>query len=220
MFGFRLTHESTGPRSLSCVGRSGNNEYQELSAGARLRWAQGPYVQSLGFAIDFSEDAGVRTKEDVFAVYDFNYYLNDRFYVFALGRVEQNGLAELASETRTDGFIGVGPGYRIFNTPEIAWRVQAGLGVSYLEDGTGESETETGYLASSRFFYQFTDDVFLTNDTDILKSDSALRANNDLGLNLRMTDAFSTRASYLSEYNDSRAIETDNKIGLALIYSF
>ena len=211
---------TSGSLSLSYVGKSGNNDSQEFAAGARLRWAQGPYVQSLGFAIDFSEDAGVRTKEDVFAVYDFNYYFNDRVYVFALGRVEQNGLAELASETRTDAFIGVGPGYRIVNTPQMAWRVQAGIGISYLEDGTGASETETGYLASSRFFYQFSDDVFLTNDTDILKSDSALRANNDLGLNLRMTDAFSTRASYLSEYNDSRAIKTDNKIGLALIYSF
>jgi putative salt-induced outer membrane protein len=210
----------SGSTSLSYVGKSGNNDSQELTFGARLRFAQGAVVQTLGFAMDFAEDSGVKTKEDVFAVYDLNYYFNDQFYAFVLGRVESNGLATLASETAIDGFVGVGPGFRIVNTPTMSWRLQAGIGLSYLENGAGAHDTETGYLASSRFFYQFNETMFLTNDTDILKSDSALRANNDLGLNLRMTDAFSTRVSYLSEYNDSRAIKTDNKVGLAVIYSF
>ena len=57
-------------------------------------------------------------------------------------------------------------------------------------------------------------------DTDILTSDAALKINNDLGLNVKMTDAFSTRISYLTEYNDSRAIDTDNKLGVSLVYGF
>lgn len=98
--------------------------------------------------------------------------------------------------------------------------MQAGIGVSYLEDGVGQDETETGYIASSRFFYSFNENVFATNDTDILKSDSALRINNDLGVNFKMSDAFSTRVSYLTAYNDSRAIRTDNKLGVSLVYGF
>ena len=106
------------------------------------------------------------------------------------------------------------------NTDTATWRVQAGVGISYLEDGVGDSNTETGYIVSSRAFYQFNDNIFATNDTDILKSDTALRVNNDLGLNFKMSDAFSTRVSYLSEYNDSRAVRTDNKLGLSLVYGF
>ncbi len=102
----------------------------------------------------------------------------------------------------------------------MAWRVQAGLGVSYLKHGADNRDTETGYIASSRFFYKFNDYIFATNDTDVLKSDSALRGNTDLGGNVRMTDAFSTRVSYLTEYNDSRAIRTDNKVGLSSVYGF
>ena len=102
----------------------------------------------------------------------------------------------------------------------MAWRVQAGVGISYLEDGLGDSVTETGVIASSRFFYKFNDNVFASMDTDILKSDAALRINNDLGVNFKVTDAFQTRVSYLTEYNDSRAIRSDNKLGVSLVYGF
>ena len=88
------------------------------------------------------------------------------------------------------------------------------------EDGVNNDETETGYIVSSRFFYSFNENVFATMDTDFLKSDSALRINNDLGVNFKMSDAFSTRVSYLTEYNDSRAIRSDNKLGVSLVYGF
>lgn len=210
----------SGSASLGYSGKTGNNESQEFSAGARLRYAQGPFVQTLGVALDFADDNGVKTKEDVFAVYDGNYYFNDQLYAFILGRVETDGLANATNENKVDGFIGVGPGYRIVNTPDVTWRVQAGVGVSYLKDGADNSETETGYIASSRAYYRFSDAVFGTMDTDILKSDSALRINNDLGVNFQVSDQFSTRISYLTEYNDSRAIRSDNKVGLSLVYGF
>ena len=210
----------SGSASLSYTGNTGTSEGQEFTAGARLRFAQGQLVQTIGVALDFAEADGVKTSEDVFGVYDANYYFDDRFYGFVLGRIESNGLATLATDVKTDAFVGIGPGYRIINTPDITWRVQAGIGISYLEDGLDESETETGYIVSSRFFYSFNENVFATNDTDVLKSDSALRINNDLGVNFKMSDAFSTRVSYLTEYNDSRAIRTDNKLGVSLVYGF
>ncbi|WP_343115941.1 DUF481 domain-containing protein [Ostreiculturibacter nitratireducens] len=214
----------SGSASLSYTGKTGNNESQELALGARMRYAAGKFVHNIGLAIEFTDEEGTPTKEDVFGVYDANYYIDDSFYVFALGRVKTDGLADVSADPAntyaTDAYLGVGPGYRIFNTPEMTWRVQAGIGVSYLKDGLDNEVTETGYLAASRFFYKFNEDIFLTNDTDILKSDTALRANNDLGVNFKMTDVYSTRVSYLTEYNDSRAIRTDNKLGIALVFGF
>ena len=35
-----------------------------------------------------------------------------------------------------------------------------------------------------------------------------------------MTDAFATRVSYLTEYNEARAIRTDNKLGISLVMGF
>ena len=62
----------SGSASLGYSGKTGNNESQEFSAGARLRFAQGPMVQSIGLALDFADVAGTKTKEDIFAVYDAN----------------------------------------------------------------------------------------------------------------------------------------------------
>ncbi|MEF3047234.1 DUF481 domain-containing protein [Pseudotabrizicola sp. L79] len=210
----------SGSASVGYSGKTGNSESQDLSIGMRLRYAQGNFVQSIGAALDFQESANVKTKEDVLAVYDANYYFDQNFYGFVLARVESDGLATAATDVRRDAFLGFGPGYRVINKADMTWRLQAGIGVSYLEDGLRNSVTETGYLAASRFFYKINDNMFVTNDTDILNSDTALRVNNDLGLNVKMTEAISTRLSYLTEYNDSRAIQTDNKLGVSLVFGF
>lgn len=210
----------SGSASLGYSGKTGATDSSEFSMGARLRYASGPMIQNIGLVMDFAESGSIKTKEDVFAVYEANYYFNDTFYGFALGRVKSDGLAALATDVKTDAFIGFGPGFRLVNTPDMAWRLQAGIGVSYLEDGLGNSDTETGYIASSRFFVKLGDAIFATNDTDVLKSDSALRINNDLGLNFKMTETFATRVSYLTEYNDSRAVRSENKLGVSLVYSF
>jgi putative salt-induced outer membrane protein len=210
----------SGSASLGYSGTTGAIDSSEFTLGARIRHASGPFVQTIGMILEFSESAGVKSKEDVFGVYDANYYFSDNFYGFALGRVVTDGLATLATETATDAFIGVGPGFRVINTPQTTWRMQAGVGVSYLENGIGDSDTEAGVIASSRFYHKFNETVFATMDTDILKSDSALRINNDLGVNFQLSDAFATRISYLTEYNDSRAVRSENKLGVSLVYGF
>lgn len=210
----------SGSASLSYSGKRGSMDSQELTAGTRVRFAQGNFVQTLGAAIDYAETNSVRSKQEVFGVYDANYFISGDLYAFVLGRVAADKMAVTADQNRLDAFVGVGPGYRVINTPDLTWRVQAGVGYSYTENGLRQKTRETGYIASSRLFYKFSDSVFATNDTDILKSKSALRINNDLGVNFRLTDAFATRVSYLSEYNDSRATRTENKVGLSLVYSF
>lgn len=222
----------SGSVSLGYSGKTGNNESQDLAIGFRLRNASGPFVQTIGAVLDFSENSVEKTKEDIFVVYDANYYLNDNFYVFGLARLEQDGLGDtlttediangvvLADKVQRDAYVGIGPGYRVINTPDMTWRVQAGIGVSYLKYGDDTSYTETGYLAASRFYARINDNVFLTNDTDVLSSDTALRANNDFGVNVKLTDTLSTRVSYLTEYNDSRPIRTDNRVGISLVMGF
>ncbi|MCW1917506.1 DUF481 domain-containing protein [Rhodobacter sp. KR11] len=210
----------SGSASLGYSGQSGNNETQDFSLGARMRFAQGQMVQTIAFAVDYADTASVKSKQDVFFVYDANYYLNDSLYLFALGRAETNGLATLATETATDAFLGFGPGYRVVNTEQMTWRIQAGVGQSYLEDGTGDSTTEMGVIASSRFFYAINENIFLSDDMDALKTDSALRLNNDFGVNFKMSDMMSTRISYLTKYNDARAIQSDNKLGVSVVFGF
>lgn len=210
----------SGSASLGYSGQTGNSESQEVSVGARLRFATGPYIQNIGMAIEYAEAAGAVTKRDVFGVYDGNYYFNDSLYGFVLGRIESDGMASTALDIRQDAFLGIGPGYRVVNTPQMTWRIQAGLGFSYLEDGVGGDVQEPGAIVSSRFYYAISDKIFATNDTDVLNTETSLRVNNDFGINFQISDAMSTRVSYLTEYNDSRAIQADNQLGVSLVVGF
>lgn len=216
----------SGGISATYVGRTGNIENQDFSLAGRMSHTAGPLSQNVGLALSFGEnDLGEKDEEEVFVVYDAQYYFNDRFYAFALGRLKQDALAYKKTDALyRDGFLGFGPGYRVINTPDTAWRVQAGVGVSYTKEPTqfgGKSTTETGYIASSRFYHRFNDNVFVTNDTDVLYSDEAgKRVNNEFGVNFKMSDAFATRVSYITDYQEARKIRTDNKLGVSLVYGF
>lgn len=230
-----------GSVALSYTGRDGNDENQDFSLAGRLSHNQGPFQQSVGILLEYAEDNdGDSETEDTSVIYDGNYYFNEQLYAFILGRVSTDGLAEdyddpdLTPEevleydgrAKRDAFIGIGPGYRIINNDQTAWRVQAGVGIRYTqtvdfaEPDNLDSNTDTGYIASSRFYHKFSDTFFLTNDTDYLTSDANDLATNELGLNFRMSDNFATRVSYKTEYNSERDIRTDNTLGVSLVVGF
>ncbi|MFN4130855.1 MAG: YdiY family protein [Paracoccaceae bacterium] len=219
-----------GTMSLSYTGRTGNTENQDLAIAGRVNYNQGQFAQSVGVSIEFGEnDNGERDTEETQAIYDAQYYFNDQLYAFALGSLKVDGLVDgdnRPTDLRRDGFLGFGPGYRIINTQDTAWRVQAGVGIRYQQTGAAYandegSDTEIGYIASSRLYHRFNDTIFLTNDTDYLASkDAQDRLTNELGVNFRVSDQLATRMSYRTEYVEDRDIRTDNRLGIAVVYGF
>lgn len=233
-----------GSVALSYIGRTGNTENQDFSLSGRLSYNQGAFSQSVGILLEYGEDNnGDTDTEKTSTIYEGLYNINDRFYGFALGRLTTDGLADdpvsldegdtfedLDGRMERDAYFGIGPGYRIINNDNMAWRVQAAVGIRYTKqvdviDPVAEiletdSETGVGYLISSRFYYRFSDTMFITNDTDYLTSDSNDTATNELGLNFKMSDALATRISYKTEYLSNREIRTDNTLGVSLVYGF
>lgn len=208
-----------GSVALSASAASGNTDTGELSVAGRLTYGVGVWNHSVGFATEYGEANGVKNEEKFFAIYEGSRYFTPKFYAFGVARAEYDGFAT----NERDAFLGFGPGYRIINTPDMAWRVQAGPGVRYIEDQLGASDTEAGFIASSRFFYGINETVSLTNDTDALGSDTNTIVTNDFGVNYRMTDSLSTRLSYRTEYNTDPLPgfkSTDNTINIALIVGF
>lgn len=210
---------STGSVSLTYSGTDGNTDTQDFAAGGRFTMRDGDWGHSIGFAFEFGESNGVKDEENAFLIYDVTRSFSDRFYVFGLARLEVD---EFASNEK-DAFIGVGPGYRVINQNDTAWRVQAGVGARYTELQNGTDDTEPAGIISSRFFYRINPMVSLTNDTDILGSEVNTLVTNDLGVSLAMNDQLSTRIGYRTEY-DSDPLpgleHTDNSLNVSLVYSF
>lgn len=247
-----------GSVALTYAGSTGNDESQDFSLAGRVSNNAGPWQQSVGMLIEFGEDEeGDKDKEEVSTIYDGAYYFNDRFYAFVLGRFSIDGLAngdrlgeddiedvrDDLSDFARDGFIGVGPGYRVINTEQTAWRVQAGIGYRYTQTGAQKSgfdlvdtdddgdldlvavddssDSGVGYIVSSRLYHRFNDMVFITNDTDYLSSDDSDDViTNQFGVNFQMSDQLATRISYTTEYQENREIRTDNTLGVSVVYGF
>lgn len=211
----------SGAMALTYSGTSGNTDTDDLAVAGKLTYGAGPWQHTFGLGIEYGKDDSRRTKQNVFGFYETNYYFDDRLYAFGLARYEQDDF----SAYRKDGFVGFGPGYRVVNEQHVTWRMQAGVGARYLEVNSPArpSDTEGAGIVSSRFFYRFNEQVFLTNDTDILKSKSGTLSTNDLALNIRMTDAMTTRLSYKTDYNSEPVAgrkKTDNKFGVSLVVGF
>ncbi|MBT0959330.1 DUF481 domain-containing protein [Alphaproteobacteria bacterium KMM 3653] len=209
----------TGGVSLGFAATSGNTDTADLSVGGRFRYGNGPWNHTFGFGAEFGESDGVKSKEEVFSVYDVNRYFTDRFYVFGLASIEYDRFAT----NELDAFVGVGPGYRVVATEDATWRVQAGPGVRFTRDQLGNEETEGAGLLSSRVYYKISDTVFLSNDTDVLFSEGSNLATNDIGVNFKVSDKLATRVGYRTEYNSEPLAgykKSDNTLGVSLVYGF
>lgn len=210
----------SGSVALGYSGTDGNVEEQDLNIAGRLRYGGSVINHSLGYALEFGEVDGDRTEEEAFIVYEANADITDRVYGFGLGSARYDEFDTIES----DAFLGAGLGYRLVNTPNFAWRVQAGPGVRYTQDAFDEESTEVAGIGSSRVFYQFTDTVNVTNDTDVLYSDNAgTLVRNDLGVNVGIARNASTRISYRTDYNSDPLPgfeSTDNRLGVAVVFGF
>lgn len=209
----------TGSVSASGNIQDGNTDSRDFTLAGRVRNSTGPWNQSLGLAFDYGKDDDVENEREIFAIYDLNRDLTEQLYVFGLARAQYD---EFGAFNR-DLFAGAGPGFRIFNRPDLAWRVQAGPGVRFTEEnGTGEEETELGAIASSFFYYQLSDGVAFTNDTEVLYSEANTLVANDAGVNFRVSDVVSTRLAYRTEWNSDPTPgfeDTENELAAALVFS-
>lgn len=205
-----------GSLAFSASSTDGNTDTGEISLGGRLTYGVGKWSHNFGIAAEYGRTNKITTDEEFFATYEANRHFTEQFYMFGIGRYNFDGIGP----TEHEAFLGFGPGIRVVNTDQTTWRVQAGPGALYTKTSAGVDDTELSGILSSRVYHRFNDTVSLTNDTDVLFSESTTIATNDFGVNYKLTDMMSTRFSYRTEFDDSRAIKTDNKLGVSLVIGF
>ncbi len=218
----------SGSFALSASGTSGNTDNGELSGAGRLTYGIGDWSHLFGFAIEYGEANGQKSEEKFFATYEGTRYFTQDFYAFGLARYQYDGYLSDNNNVQipgseTDAFLGFGPGYRAINQDNHTWRVQAGPGVRYFKDQTGNSDTEVGVIASSRYFYAFNETISFTMDTDVVSSDANTVVTNDAGINYKVSNNLSTRVSYRTDYNTDPVgglKSTDNTLGISLVLGF
>ncbi len=215
----KLPQGFSGSLSASSSATSGNTDNRNLSIAGRMSYGTGAWNHSIGVAAEYGKEDGTTNKKQAYATYEANRYFSDSLYAFGTGRFQYDGFAS----NEQDAFIGFGPGFRIVNTENVSWRVQAGPGVRYTKDQAGNTATETSGILSSRLYYKLTDVMSITNDTDVLASKGSEIASNDFGINYKISDALSTRLSYQTDYNSKPEAgfeKMDNTFGASLVLGF
>lgn len=208
-----------GSVALGYTTTSGNTDTTDLDVAARFHYGKGAWDHTFGLAIEYSEESGAASREAIFGTYDVNRYFTDSFYAFGMASINQDSFAS----NERSGFVGVGPGFRLINTPDHTWRVQLGAGMRYTLDADGLETNKTAGVAASRYYRRLSDTIFLTDDTDILFDGEDVSVSNDLGVNFQISDTMSTRISYRTEWeqNPLPGLENaDNTFGVSLVIGF
>lgn len=210
----------SGSLSASANMTSGNTDTADLAIGLRENYFDGKNGHRITMAYSYSEKEDTVSKDELLFGYDYTREIGSNAYFF--------GKATLAYDNfdsyKYDGFLGAGLGYRVYNTADRQWQLQAGPGYRYAEDKDGNAVIEEAAVSLSSYYSQrLTPTVFLTNDTDVIWTDIDTSVTNDLALNVAMTDALALRTSLRTQYTSDPKPgfeKTDNKLGLSVVYSF
>jgi len=212
----------TGSVALRGIVQSGNTDSTNIGIGSDMNYVFGPNGIELQLNYAYSDDDDSASEESLFYGLEYTRDLNADVFGFA----KLQGSADSATDAQyeTDTFVSFGAGYRVFNEADRQWSVQAGPGYRFAElnDITDGDVSEGAFGVSSDYAQKLTDTVFVTNDTDVIWSESDTVVFNDLALNVSMTETLALRTSVLTEFHTEpgTAEDTDNTFGVSLVYSF
>ena len=212
----------TGSVALRGIAQSGNTESVTVGIGTDMNYVFGPNGIELQLNYAYSDDDDSASEESLFYGLEYTRDLNPQFFGFA--KVQGSADSATDAQYETDTFVSFGAGYRVFNDDNIQWSVQAGPGYRFAElNDISEGDVDEGaFGVSSDYAHKLTETVFVTNDTDVIWSESDTVVFNDLAVNVAMTETLALRTSILTEYHTEpgTAEDTDNTFGVSLVYSF
>ncbi len=212
--------------SVALRGTSSSNDgATETDVGVGLRYGTYDGVNGIDVTASFAYGTkdGEVTKNQLLAGADYRRDLSDAFFAYGKVDVGFDKLTTTVGEYSQDVFVGAGIGYRILNSADTQWSVQAGPGYRVAQVVGGEDINEFAASVSSNFFYSLSDNTYLTNDTDVIYSEFATTVGNELAVNVALSDSMTLRTSYATRFNnetDSSFSDAENTFGVSAVYSF
>ncbi len=199
---------------------SGNTEAVDIGIGSNLGYFDGVNGYSLNLSYTYGETDDVVTEESL--VYELEYRRDFGPKWFGFAKL-QGSIDEFASFD-DDTFLGFGAGYRIYDTADLQWTVQAGVGYrdASLTDVANTDFEEGAVALSSNYFNAFTATSAFTVDTDVITSDSDTVVFNSIAFTQNVSDRLALRTSLDTEYHTDPLAgddSTDNSLGVSLVYS-
>jgi len=195
----------------------------DFGLGLRYGWFDGVNGIDTNASYAYGSENGSVTENTFLGGADYRRNLNDAFFVYGQADVAIDKQTTTVDEYTQDIFVGAGIGYRIYNSADTQWSIQAGPGYRAADVVGGGDISEVAGSVSSNLYVSLTDSVYLTNDTDIITSDFATTISNDLAVNVALSDTLALRTSYATRFNDltdNKFSDGENTLGVSVVYNF
>ncbi len=198
----------------------GNSDSANVGIGVDLGYYDGVNGYGLELAYAYSEADGVVDKDQL--TYEFEYLRDFSPALFGFAKVQGNyqGLDAVGD----DVFVGFGVGYRIYDTADLQWTVQAGPGYRVASLTDLDTDVEGGAIGISSNYYNRIDaNSAISVNTDIIVADDNTALINNIAFTQNVSNALALRTSLETKYNSDplgNAENTDNTLGVSLVYSF
>lgn len=115
---------NTGYVSASAKDSVGNTDEQDIELDFKIAARRGSIRHTALATYDTQRQAGIKSRDDRKAEYQYDYFLSDKWYLNSLLSWERNVFQDLEGRT----LVGGGVGYQFFDTELIRLSVQGGLG--------------------------------------------------------------------------------------------
>lgn len=212
----------SGEGALTAGVTTGNTETSDVGLALKLSHDGGDWIQSGEFAADYGETDSVETKNRMFAAGQIDRVFDERLSGY--GRLTWERDEFSGFENRY--FVGFGLAWKAINSDAMKWTVEGGPGYKVDEiratlTTPAETEESFGARAGSKFEYKFNDAVSLSNNTEVVYSQTSTQISNIIALTANLWGNLSARVS-LDVRHDTDPLpgfeSTDTATKFSLVY--
>lgn len=207
----------------------GNSPATGLTGQINLRRQGTDWRHNLRLSADYRRSRGRSEREQLSAVYEPQYQIDEGFFAYALAQFERNRFQGFAGRYAVSG----GLGYRLLGGGEATLDVKAGPAWRRTELVSGTAENSIAGLVGLDFDWAITDRLKLTQDANAVAEaggravafigSSSTTLQLVSGVESKFSERLTGRFSYTIEYDSSpaaNAVSTDTQSRFTLVYSF
>ena len=210
-----------GDGEIGAIRSTGNTDDLGASLGLTLEKDGVDWDHTLRTLVDYQQSDGVTTREQYLVGYETRYDLNDRTYVFGLGRYERARFQGYTARYSLSG----GVGYRLIESDSATLRIQAGPAYRRTDFVDGEVETQNSLaaLAALDFDWRLAENITFQQDVNAVLQSGNSTFQSFSAFRAGITDDVSVRLSYEIEHDTNPppgAVSTDTLSRFTFVFGF
>lgn len=198
---------------------SGNTDSKGLSLGVALTRKGLDWNNRLMAQADYQRTNGKTTVEKFIAEYEPQYRLNDRTFVYGLGRWERDHMQGFDARWNLSG----GLGYKVIDGKAMTLNLKAGPAWRQTDFIDEPADSELSGLAGVDFGWQLSPALKLTSTASTIVGETTTSTSSLTALNAKLSGALTARIAYSAAYDTHPAPgveKLDTLTRFTLVYGF